>query len=69
MYKQAHWNVKGPSFYERHLLFDEVSAAVAEYVDLMAERIAPVGRRCGRHGKSGRGALGAARLSAHIEHG
>ena len=43
MCKQAHWNVKGPSFYQLHLLFDEVSAAVTEYVDLIAERIVQLG--------------------------
>jgi starvation-inducible DNA-binding protein len=28
--KQAHWNVKGPSFIALHRLFDEINAAVAE---------------------------------------
>jgi starvation-inducible DNA-binding protein len=37
--KQAHWNVKGPNFYQLHLLFDDVAAAVYEYIDMVAERI------------------------------
>ncbi|MEP6574443.1 MAG: DNA starvation/stationary phase protection protein Dps [Gemmatimonadota bacterium] len=41
--KQAHWNVKGPSFIALHKLFDEVNGAVEEYVDLIAERIVQLG--------------------------
>jgi starvation-inducible DNA-binding protein len=41
--KQAHWNVKGPNFIALHRLFDEVNAAVEEYVDLLAERIVQLG--------------------------
>ncbi len=41
--KQAHWNVKGPSFIALHKLFDEINAAVAEYADLVAERIVQLG--------------------------
>jgi starvation-inducible DNA-binding protein len=41
--KQAHWNVKGPSFIALHKLFDDVYAAVDEYVDLLAERIVQLG--------------------------
>lgn len=41
--KQAHWNVKGPSFYELHLLFDKVNESVEEYVDDIAERIVQLG--------------------------
>ncbi len=41
--KQAHWNVKGPSFIGLHKLFDEVYEAVEEYVDLIAERIVQLG--------------------------
>jgi len=37
--KQAHWNVKGPNFYQLHLLFDEVAKVVYEYIDMIAERI------------------------------
>ena len=37
--KQAHWNVKGPSFIALHKLFDEVADTAEESVDLIAERI------------------------------
>jgi starvation-inducible DNA-binding protein len=41
--KQAHWNVKGPSFIALHQLFDDVNAAAAEYADLLAERVVQLG--------------------------
>ena len=41
--KQAHWNVKGPSFIALHELFDQVSEATEEYVDLLAERVTQLG--------------------------
>ena len=41
--KQAHWNVKGPSFIALHELFDKVYEEVGEYVDLLAERVAQLG--------------------------
>lgn len=41
--KQAHWNVKGPSFIALHELFDQVHAAVDEYADLIAERVVQLG--------------------------
>lgn len=41
--KQAHWNVKGKDFYQLHLLFDEIAAEVAEFVDLIAERVTSLG--------------------------
>lgn len=41
--KQAHWNVKGPSFIGLHELFDKVDAAVESYVDMIAERIVQLG--------------------------
>jgi len=41
--KQAHWNVKGPSFIGLHKRFDEVDEAVESYVDLSAERIVQLG--------------------------
>ncbi len=37
--KQAHWNVKGPNFYQLHLLFDDVADLVYPYIDMVAERI------------------------------
>ncbi len=41
--KQAHWNVKGPTFIALHKLFDDVYADVTSYVDLIAERIVQLG--------------------------
>ncbi len=41
--KQAHWNVKGPSFIALHKLFDEIVDAAEEYMDLIAERIVQLG--------------------------
>ena len=41
--KQAHWNVKGPSFIALHKLFDEINEAVEGYVDLLAERVVQLG--------------------------
>ncbi len=41
--KQAHWNVKGPQFYQLHLLFDEHAGHASEWVDLIAERAVMLG--------------------------
>jgi starvation-inducible DNA-binding protein len=41
--KQAHWNVKGPSFIALHKLFDEINESVEGYVDLLAERVVQLG--------------------------
>jgi starvation-inducible DNA-binding protein len=41
--KQAHWNVKGPDFIALHELFDKVTEAVENHVDLIAERIVQLG--------------------------
>jgi starvation-inducible DNA-binding protein len=41
--KQAHWNVKGPSFIALHELFDKVASTVQEAVDDMAERVVQLG--------------------------
>lgn len=41
--KQAHWNVKGPQFYQLHLLFDEHAGHAIEWVDLLAERVVMLG--------------------------
>ena len=41
--KQAHWNVKGPSFIALHELFDKVYENAGEYADLIAERIMQLG--------------------------
>jgi starvation-inducible DNA-binding protein len=41
--KQAHWNVKGPTFIALHKLFDDINEEVEEYVDLLAERVVQLG--------------------------
>ena len=41
--KYAHWNVKGPSFYSLHLLFDQLASGFDEQIDTVAERIAALG--------------------------
>ena len=41
--KQAHWNVKGPTFIAMHELFDKVAEEIEDQVDLLAERIVQYG--------------------------
>lgn len=41
--KQAHWNVKGPSFIALHQLFDSVAEETEEFVDTVAERVVELG--------------------------
>jgi starvation-inducible DNA-binding protein len=41
--KHAHWNVKGPTFYQVHLLLDELAEKVEEFVDEVAERATALG--------------------------
>lgn len=41
--KQAHWNVKGPSFIALHELFDKVEEQVEEFADEIAERAVALG--------------------------
>lgn len=41
--KQAHWNVKGPSFIALHELFDTIAGEVTVYVDDLAERVVQLG--------------------------
>lgn len=41
--KQAHWNVKGPTFIALHELFDEIAKEVEGYSDELAERVLQLG--------------------------
>lgn len=41
--KFAHWNVKGPNFYQLHKLFDELAEGVEGHVDEVAERVTALG--------------------------
>jgi starvation-inducible DNA-binding protein len=52
--KQAHWNVKGATFFQLHQLFDLLAAEVFPFIDLIAERATALGGV----------ALGTARMAA-----
>lgn len=41
--KQAHWNVKGPTFIALHELFDKIAEKVEEHTDSLAERVTALG--------------------------
>jgi starvation-inducible DNA-binding protein len=41
--KQAHWNVKGPTFIALHELFDKLGEELEGYIDDIAERIVALG--------------------------
>jgi starvation-inducible DNA-binding protein len=41
--KFAHWNVKGPNFYQLHLLFDQLAEKLEGHVDEIAERATALG--------------------------
>jgi starvation-inducible DNA-binding protein len=41
--KQAHWNVKGPNFFQLHILFDQLAGEVFPFIDLIAERATALG--------------------------
>jgi len=43
LYKKAHWQVSGPTFYQLHLLFDKHFGEQAELVDTIAERVQMLG--------------------------
>jgi len=43
MYKKAHWQVAGPTFYQLHLLFDKHFDEQVEIVDTIGERIQLLG--------------------------
>ena len=43
LYKKAHWNVAGPTFYQLHLLFDKHAEEQLELIDEIAERVQMLG--------------------------
>ena len=43
LYKKAHWQVTGPTFYQLHLLFDAHYKKQAKLIDTIAERIQMLG--------------------------
>jgi starvation-inducible DNA-binding protein len=60
--KQAHWNVKGPQFFQLHELFDLIAEGLLPYVDMIAERVTALG---GLAMGTARMAAGATRLDAY----
>ena len=43
LYKKAHWQARGPTFYELHLLFDKHYNEQVELMDSLAERVQTLG--------------------------
>ena len=43
LYKKAHWNAAGPTFYQLHLLFDKHAGEQLELIDAVAERVQMLG--------------------------
>ncbi|WP_028121391.1 Dps family protein [Epilithonimonas tenax] len=41
--KNAHWNVEGPDFYEKHKFFESQVGLLDEVIDRVAERIRSIG--------------------------
>jgi starvation-inducible DNA-binding protein len=41
--KNAHWNVEGPDFYDKHIFFETQFAQLDELIDKVAERIRTIG--------------------------
>lgn len=41
--KQAHWNIKGPSFIALHTLLDDIAHGIQKHVDIIAERTTALG--------------------------
>jgi starvation-inducible DNA-binding protein len=43
LYKKHHWVMRGPTFYQLHLLFDKHAGEQSELIDTIAERIQTLG--------------------------
>jgi starvation-inducible DNA-binding protein len=43
MYKKHHWGMRGPTFYQLHLLFDKHAGEQLALVDVLAERVQSLG--------------------------
>ena len=46
--RNAHWNVEGPDFYNKHKFFEDQFNAIDEILDEVAERLGPL-RRGGKY--------------------
>jgi starvation-inducible DNA-binding protein len=71
--KQAHWNVRGPTFIAIHELFDKVADTVEGYSDTIAERAGALGgtaegtiQTAAEHSFLERYRLGIADAGAHV---
>ncbi|HMN40672.1 MAG TPA: DNA starvation/stationary phase protection protein Dps [Phycisphaerales bacterium] len=72
--KQAHWNVKGPTFIALHELFDTVAGEANGWIDVIAERIVQLGgtalgtaRIAAKHSRLDEYPLKAVRSRDHVE--
>jgi starvation-inducible DNA-binding protein len=43
LYRKAHWQTSGPSFYELHLLFEKHYREQEQWMDMLAERVQTLG--------------------------
>lgn len=43
LYKKHHWLMRGPTFYQLHLLMDKHATEQAELIDMIAERVQTLG--------------------------
>src|SRR5215207_2942291 len=43
LYKKHHWQMRGPTFYQLHLLLDKHAGEQLELVDMLAERVQMLG--------------------------
>lgn len=46
-FKNAHWNIRGPQFYQLHELFERLADQVEEPIDELAERATALGGEVG----------------------
>jgi starvation-inducible DNA-binding protein len=43
LYKKHHWQMRGPTFYQLHLLLDKHAGEQLELIDMLAERVQMLG--------------------------
>jgi starvation-inducible DNA-binding protein len=44
LYKKHHWQMRGPTFYQLHLLLDKHAGEQQELIDTLAERVQMLGQ-------------------------